>query len=159
MSALKDTLSQATKEAMKARDKDRVATLRMVNAELKRIEVDERRELSDEDVFTVLNKMLKQRKDAWQQFTDAGREDLAAIEAYEITVIEGFLPAQMEGGRVRGIRHRVTGEIRCPRYARHGQGHGFAEKRRPRPGRYGQGQCLGQGAVGSALIHTLLAPR
>ena len=68
MSGLKDTLSQATKEAMKARDKDRVATLRMVNAELKRIEVDERRELSDDDVFTVLNKMLKQRKDAWRQF-------------------------------------------------------------------------------------------
>ena len=97
MSALKDTLNQATKEAMKARDKDRVGTLRMVNAELKRIEVDERRDLTDEDVFTVLNKMLKQRKDALQQFTDASREDLAAIEAYEISVIEGFLPAQMEG--------------------------------------------------------------
>ena len=106
MSALKDTLSQATKEAMKARDKDRVATLRMVNAELKRIEVDERRELSDEDIFTVLNKMLKQRKDAWQQFTDASREDLAAIEAYEITVIEGFLPAQMEGDELEEF---VTG--------------------------------------------------
>ena len=97
MSVLKDTLSKATKEAMKARDKDRVATLRMVNAELKRIEVDERRDLKDEDVFSVMNKMLKQRKDAFQQFTDAGREDLAAIEAYEISVIEGFLPAQMEG--------------------------------------------------------------
>ena len=97
MSVLKDTLSKATKEAMKARDKDRVATLRMVNAELKRIEVDERRDLKDEDVFSVMNKMLKQRKDAFQQFTDTGREDLAAIEAYEISVIEGFLPAQMEG--------------------------------------------------------------
>ena len=92
MSVLKDTLSKATKEAMKARDKDRVATLRMVNAELKRIEVDERRDLKDEDVFSVMNKMLKQRKDAFQQFTDAGREDLAAIEAYEISVIEGFRP-------------------------------------------------------------------
>ena len=97
MSALKDTLNQATKEAMKARDKNRVGTLRMVNAELKRIEVDERRDLTDEDVFTVLNKMLKQRKDAWQQFTDASREDLAAIDAYESSVIEGLLPAQMEG--------------------------------------------------------------
>ena len=106
MSALKDTLSQATKEAMKARDKDRVATLRMVNAELKGSEVDERRELSDEDIFTVLSKMLKQRKDAWQQFTDASREDLAAIESYEITVIEGFLPAQMEGDELEEF---VTG--------------------------------------------------
>tara|TARA_B100000575_G_C23031402_1_gene593808 strand:+ start:129 stop:584 length:456 start_codon:yes stop_codon:yes gene_type:complete len=97
MFALKETLSQATKAAMKARDKERVATLRMVNAELKRIEIDERRDLSDDDVFAVLNKMLKQRKDAMAQFRDANREDLAAVEAYEIGVIEAFLPAQMDG--------------------------------------------------------------
>jgi uncharacterized protein YqeY len=97
MSVLKETLSQATKVAMKARDKERVATLRMVNAELKRIEIDERRDLSDDDVFAVLNKMLKQRKDAMAQFRDANREDLAAVEAYEIGVIEAFLPAQMDG--------------------------------------------------------------
>ena len=97
MSALNETLSQATKAAMKARDKERVATLRMVNAELKRIEIDERRDLSDDDVFAVLNKMLKQRKDAMAQFRDANREDLAAVEAYEIGVIEAFLPAQMDG--------------------------------------------------------------
>ena len=97
MSALKETLNQATKAAMKARDKERVATLRMVNAELKRIEIDERRDLSDDDVFAVLNKMLKQRKDAMAQFRDANREDLAAVEAYEIGVIEAFLPAQMDG--------------------------------------------------------------
>ena len=96
MSVLKNTLSQATKAAMKARDKERVSTLRMVNAELKRIEIDERRDLSDDDdVFAVLNKMLKQRKDAMAQFRDANREDLAAVEAYEIGVIEAFLPAQM----------------------------------------------------------------
>ena len=97
MFALKETLSQATKAAMKARDKERVATLRMVNAELKRIEIDERRDLSDDDIFAVLNKMLKQRKDAMAQFRDANREDLAAVEAYEIGVIEAFLPAQMDG--------------------------------------------------------------
>ena len=101
MSALKETLNRATKEAMKARDKDRVATLRMVNAELKRIEVDERRDLSDEDVFAVLNKMLKQRKDAMAQFQDAKREDLAAVEAYEIGVIEAFLPAQMDSDELQ----------------------------------------------------------
>lgn len=102
-STMKSTLNQATKEAMKARNKDRVATLRMVNAELKRIEVDERRDLSDDDVFTVLTKMLKQRKDAHQQFTDADRQDLAAIEAYEISVIEEFLPAQMEGDELQAF--------------------------------------------------------
>ena len=103
MSALKETLNRATKEAMKARDKDRVATLRMVNAELKRIEVDERRDLSDEDVFAVLKKMLKQRQDAMAQFKDAKREDLAAVEAYEIGVIEAFLPAQMNSDELQKL--------------------------------------------------------
>jgi uncharacterized protein YqeY len=95
MSELKATLSQSTKDAMRARDKERVATLRMVNAEVKRIEVDERRELSDDDIMAVLNKMLKQRQDAMTQFKQADRHDLAEVEAYEISVIEGFLPAQM----------------------------------------------------------------
>ena len=96
MSALKQNLNQATKDAMRARDKERVATLRMVNAEVKRLEVDERRELSDDDIFAILNKMLKQRQDAHGQYQDAGREDLAAIEAYEISVIQTFLPEQMD---------------------------------------------------------------
>lgn len=96
MSALKQNLNQATKDAMRARDKERVATLRMVNAEVKRLEVDERRELSDDDIFAILNKMLKQRQDAHGQYQDAGREDLAAIEAYEISVIQSFLPEQMD---------------------------------------------------------------
>ncbi|RPG33098.1 MAG: GatB/YqeY domain-containing protein [Gammaproteobacteria bacterium TMED92] len=96
MSALKQNLSQATKDAMRARDKERVATLRMVNAEVKRLEVDERRELSDDDIFAILNKMVKQRQDAQAQYQDAGRDDLAAIEAYEISVIQSFLPEQMD---------------------------------------------------------------
>ena len=108
MSVLKDTVNRSTKEAMKARDKNRVATLRMVNAEVKRIEVDERRALSDDDVFAVLNKMLKQRKDALQQFQAADRQDLAAIEAYEIGVIKEFLPAQMEDEELAAF---VTGLV------------------------------------------------
>ena len=95
MSALKEHLKQATKDAMRARDKERVGTLRMVNAEVKRVEVDDRSELSDDDIFAILNKMLKQRQDAQGQYQDAGRDDLAAIEAYEISVIQGFLPEQM----------------------------------------------------------------
>ena len=95
MSALKEHLKQATKDAMRARDKERVGTLRMVNAEVKRVEVDDRRELGDDDIFAILNKMLKQRQDAQGQYQNAGRDDLAAIEAYEISVIRGFLPEQM----------------------------------------------------------------
>ena len=92
MSDLKERISDATKSAMKARDKERVATLRMVNAEIKRIEVDERRELSDDDVIAILNTMLKQRQDSLQQYQDAQRQDLADQEAYEIEVISGFMP-------------------------------------------------------------------
>ena len=71
--------------------------------------------------------MLKQRKDAWQQFTDASREDLAAVEAYEISVIEGFLPAQMEGDELEEFVSGLLSEIRCPRHERHGQSHGVAK--------------------------------
>ena len=80
---------------MKARDKARVAVLRLVGAEIKRIEVDERRELADADVVAVLNRMLKQRNDSESQFRAAGRVDLADQEAYEITVIKEFLPAAL----------------------------------------------------------------
>lgn len=95
MSALKSTITDATTTAMKAREKERVATLRMVNAELKRVEVDERRDLTDDDVITILKKMVKQRQDAHSQFTAAGRDDLADKEAFEIALIEEFLPAML----------------------------------------------------------------
>lgn len=77
---------------MKARDKPRVAVLRVVNSEIKRIEIDERRELVDADVIGVLNRMLKQRNDSESQFRAAGRIDLADQEAYEIVLIKEFMP-------------------------------------------------------------------
>ena len=95
-SELKSAISEATKVAMKQRDKARVAVLRMVNAEIKRVEVDQRGvELDDNGVLDVLNRMLKQRKDALQQFSEAGRQDLADQERFEIDVIAGFMPAQL----------------------------------------------------------------
>jgi len=95
MSDLKSGISDATKAAMKARDKGRVAALRMVNAEIKRVEVDERRSLEDADVLAVLNRMLKQRRDSLEQYEGAGREDLAAQERFEIELITEFLPAPL----------------------------------------------------------------
>ncbi len=92
MSNLQAQIGDATKTAMKARDKERVAVLRMVNAELKRVEVDERRELADEDVVAILTRMQKQRLDSLKQFTDAGRDDLAAKESYELELLKEFLP-------------------------------------------------------------------
>lgn len=96
MSDLKAKIDESTKAAMKARDKERVAALRLVNAEIKRVEVDERRQLSNQDVLTILDRMLKQRNDSLSQYEAAGREDLAGRERYEIGVIREFMPAPLD---------------------------------------------------------------
>ena len=80
---------------MKAREKSRVAVLRLVTAQIKQIEIDERRELSNEDIESVLTKMIKQRRDSIEQFDKADRVDLSEKEKYEITIIEEFLPEQI----------------------------------------------------------------
>lgn len=90
--SIKQTLSESTKSAMKSGEKEKLLVLRMINAAIKQREVDERIELTDTDVLAVVDKMVKQRKDAQQQFKDAGRMDLADKEAFEIEVIQTFLP-------------------------------------------------------------------
>ena len=95
MSTIKADIKAASTDAMRTRQRDRVKALRLVNAAIKQVEIDERKELTDADVLTVLTRMLKQRRDSLQQFSDAGRADLAAIEQYEIDVISEFLPAAM----------------------------------------------------------------
>ena len=91
------------KLAMKARDKPRLGALRLIMADFKRIEVDERIELDDERVLVILDKMTKQRKDSLTQFEDAGREDLANQEALEIAVIAEFLPDQLSDDEVSSM--------------------------------------------------------
>ena len=91
------------KVAMKARDKARLGALRLILADFKRIEVDERVELDDERVLVILDKMIKQRKDSLKQFEDAGREDLASQEALEIAVIADFLPDQLSDDEVSDL--------------------------------------------------------
>jgi hypothetical protein len=88
------------KVAMKARDKPRLGALRLIMAEFKRIEVDERVELDDQRVLVIFDKMTKQRKDSFKQFEEAGREDLAKQEALEIEVIAEFLPKQLSDEEV-----------------------------------------------------------
>ncbi len=83
------------KAAMKARDKQRLGTIRLIQAEFKRIEVDERIAVDDARALAVLDKMVKQRRDSAQQFTDAGRTELADVENAEIAVLQEFLPAQL----------------------------------------------------------------
>ena len=96
-------VSAEVKVAMKARAKARLGALRLIMAEFKRIEVDERIELDEERVLVILDKMTKQRKDSLKQFEDAGREDLANQEALEIAVIAEFLPDQLSDEEVSGL--------------------------------------------------------
>jgi uncharacterized protein YqeY len=103
MSELKSRISEATKTAMKARDKQRVAVLRLVNADIKRLEVDERRELSDDVVLAVLDRMLKQRNDSLNQYRQAGRQDLVDQEAYEIDLIQEFMPEPLSDEALTGL--------------------------------------------------------
>ena len=110
MAELKARIAEDTKTAMKARDKERVGALRMVSAEILRLEVDERRELSDDDVIGVLTRMLKQRRDSLAQFEQAGREDLAQQERFEIGVIEGFMPAAMSESDIEALVDRIVTE-------------------------------------------------
>jgi uncharacterized protein YqeY len=93
--SLTETIRAAMKAAMKARDKQRLGTIRLIQAEFKRIEVDERIEVDDARALAVLDKMVKQRRDSAQQYTDAGRTELADVENNEILVLQEFLPAQL----------------------------------------------------------------
>ena len=93
--SLKQRLIDDMKAAMKSGDKQRLGVIRLINAAIKQREVDERILLDDAQVLAAMEKMLKQRKDSVSQFEAAKREDLAAIERDEITVIQSYLPAQM----------------------------------------------------------------
>lgn len=103
MSEIKAKLNDAVKEAMRAKDKARLSTLRLATAALKQIEVDERIELDDTRVLAILDKMVKQRKDSVEQFTQGGRDDLAQIELAEIDVLKDFLPQAMDEAEIASV--------------------------------------------------------
>ena len=90
--SMKTQLTDAMKDAMRAKDKPRLSAIRLMLSEVKRIEVDERIEVSDERLIAILDKMIKQRRDSITQYEAAGRQELADIEIGEISVIQEFLP-------------------------------------------------------------------
>ncbi|HEY2274265.1 MAG TPA: GatB/YqeY domain-containing protein [Steroidobacteraceae bacterium] len=93
--ALKERITEDMKAAMKAGEKERLATIRLALAAIKQREVDERIALDDAQVLAVLDKMIKQRREAITQFHSGGRADLVAKETAEIGVLQGYLPAQL----------------------------------------------------------------
>ena len=95
-SEIQARITDEVKSAMRARAKQRLDVLRLISAEFKKVEVDERVELDDQRVMEILNKMTKQRKDSLSQFESAGRYDLVQQEQYELDVINEFLPEQLD---------------------------------------------------------------
>ncbi|MEC8157826.1 MAG: GatB/YqeY domain-containing protein [Pseudomonadota bacterium] len=96
-------IKASMKEAMKAREKERLATIRLIQAEFKRVEVDERIEIDDARALAIMDRMVKQRRDSISQFESAGRDELAAIEQAEINVIQEFLPQQLSENEILAI--------------------------------------------------------
>jgi hypothetical protein len=95
MASLKERITDDMKTAMRAGEKERLATIRLVLAAVKQIEVDERIAVDDARMLTILDKLAKQRKESIVQFESGGRADLVAKEAAELTVIQSYLPAQL----------------------------------------------------------------
>lgn len=100
---LKLQIQDDMKTAMKAGDKRRLGAVRLILAAVKQKEVDERKELTDADVLGILEKMLKQRRDSIAQYEQAGRTDLAEQEAFEVGVIQGYMPAQLSDAEIAAI--------------------------------------------------------
>ncbi len=102
-SELQSTIHNEMKLAMKARDKPRLGVIRLIQSEFKRIEVDERIELDDARVLAVLDKMVKQRRDSAKQYEDAGRQELAEQELFEISIIAEFLPQPLSDEEISAL--------------------------------------------------------
>lgn len=94
-SPLKTTIMDSVKDAMRAKEKERLSVLRQITAAIKQVEVDNRTDLSDDDIVVILTKMTKQRREALDQYEKAGRDDLASIEKAELVIIEEFLPTPL----------------------------------------------------------------
>lgn len=110
MSPLVAEIKAAMKVAMKAKDKERLATIRLIQSEFKRIEVDERIEIDDQRALAVLDKMVKQRRDSAQQYQSAGRPELEEKELAEIEVIQTFLPQPLTDDEIDNLIESAMAE-------------------------------------------------
>ncbi len=100
---LKSRIQEDVKDAMRARDRQRLGALRLITAAIKQKEVDDRVELDDAAVVSVLEKMIKQRRDSIEQYQKGGRQELAAREAYEIELIQNYMPAAMDDSELEAL--------------------------------------------------------
>ncbi len=108
--SLKQTITDDMKAAMKAGEKDRLKVVRLLLADIKRVEVDTRKELDDAAILSVIEKAVKQRRDSIEQFTSGGREDLADIEKAELEIISAYLPEQLSEAELDELIDAVIAE-------------------------------------------------
>ncbi|MDP3745235.1 MAG: GatB/YqeY domain-containing protein [Methylotenera sp.] len=106
--SLKLQITEDMKTAMRAKDSARLGAIRLLQAAIKQREVDERIELTDADVITAIEKMLKQRRDSIAAYESAKRDDLADIEKYEVSVLQTYLPQQLTEAEVLSILEQVV---------------------------------------------------
>ena len=104
-SNLKEIITESMKSAMKARDKNRLKTIRLALSEIKRVEVDTRNEQTDAQIITILDKMVKQRRESIKQFKIGGRQELAAQEELEIEILNEFLPQALSEEEINSLIH------------------------------------------------------
>ena len=109
--SLKARIQEDVKTAMRAHERERLAALRLISAAIKQKEVDERVELDDSQVLAVLDKMVKQRRESIEQYEQAGREDLAARERFELELIQGYLPRQLGQDELSELIQRTISEL------------------------------------------------
>ena len=103
MSELKEQITSAMKTAMREKEKARLGVIRLMQAAIQQIEVDERKQLNDAETLAVLDKMLKQRRESIKQYEAANRQDLLDQEEYEVGVIQEFMPAQLDEAEIDSI--------------------------------------------------------
>lgn len=108
---LKERITEDMKAAMRAKDSERLGTIRMLLAAVKQKEVDERIEVDDVQLVGIVDKLIKQRKDAISQFTAAGRQDLANKESAELAVLEVYLPARLSPEEIDAAVAAIVGDV------------------------------------------------
>lgn len=114
---LKDRINNDVKDAMRAKEKEKLSILRLITAAIKQIEVDERIEVDEERLLSILDKMTKQRKESIAQFEKAGRNDLVDQEQYELTIIANYMPEPLSEAEIVDYLHAAIQETGAEKMA------------------------------------------
>ncbi len=109
-SPLKARITEDMKAAMRAKDAPRLGTIRLILSAIKQVEVDTRKDLSDEDILAILDKMAKQRRESIEQYERAGRDDLAGKERAELEIIQSYLPEPLSEAEIDALIDAAIGE-------------------------------------------------